>query len=69
MKWFTVADFCKLEVMFTTTEENEAAFSLFSTYLDFIVALRLLQIFGGYCSDGGNGGSGGSGGGKDCGQW
>ena len=40
--------------MFTTTEENETALSLFSTYLDFIVALRLLQIFGGYGSDGGN---------------
>ena len=40
--------------MFTTAKENEAALSLFSTYLVFIVALRLLQIFGGYGSDGGN---------------
>ena len=32
VKWFTVADFLSLEPMFTTTEENEVALSLFSDF-------------------------------------
>ena len=32
VKWFTVAVFCTLEAMFTTTEENEVALSLFCDF-------------------------------------
>ena len=44
MKRFTVADFCTLEAMFTTTEENEVALSLFCDFGIFSQDQFCLQI-------------------------
>ena len=43
-KRFTVADFCTLEAMFTTTEENEVALSLFCDFGIFSQDQFCLQI-------------------------